>query len=58
MEFFKVTFTVIPPVECTEKQFKEWIKFQLGHDASIDRSNPLQDVELVADTIKVEPIKS
>ena len=58
MEFFKVTFTVVPPVECTERQFEEWIKFQLGHNITVNRSNPLQDIELVADTIQVEPIKS
>lgn len=50
----KVTITIKTPVECTEQQFEEWIKFCVGYTASMSCENPLCDYELEAKDVKIE----
>lgn len=44
----EVTITVVAPVECTEEQFDEWVKFCTGYSGSISADNPLAEYDIEA----------
>ncbi len=58
MSNVRVTFEMEVPVQATDAEIEEWIRFKLGF-WSIDNSNPLVDKSLSADlsTIKIEEIE-
>jgi len=37
----EVTITVTAPIECTDEQFEEWVRYCTGYTNSISLSNPL-----------------
>lgn len=49
----EVALTVTAPVECTEEQFEEWVKFCTGYHASISTDNPLSEWDMEADLVDV-----
>lgn len=42
----EVSFTLEPPVECTQDQFKEWIEYNIQQRADIKLDNPLCGYDL------------
>ena len=42
-------------VECTDKEFKDWVLYELGCVGGISISNPLSDYELEADEVYIRP---
>lgn len=42
----EVTITVTAPVDCTDEQFEEWAKFNLGYSERISMDNPLHEYDL------------
>lgn len=43
---YRVTFQITPPVDATEEQVEEWIKFHIGATGSMKGDNPLADHDL------------
>jgi hypothetical protein len=51
----KVTFYIEPPEECTDKEFQEWIEYELKYDRiNISVENPLCSYYLEAKSIEIE----
>lgn len=50
----KITITVKAPIECTEEQFEEWVKYSVHYTSDISLSNPLHEYELEVEEIEIE----
>jgi hypothetical protein len=48
----ELLITVKAPCECTEEQYMEWVKFELGYTCSISIENPLHEYDLEANNIQ------
>lgn len=44
----EITITVVAPVECTDEQFDEWVRFSVGYTGQISIDNPLADYSMEA----------
>lgn len=53
MSFKQVLITVVPPVECSDKQFRKWVAHRLGCREKLSSKNPLRDHELKAQDIDI-----
>tara|TARA_B110000259_G_C13957887_1_gene379475 strand:- start:307 stop:465 length:159 start_codon:yes stop_codon:yes gene_type:complete len=42
----EVRITIVAPIECTDEQFEEWVKFEVGDIGSINIDNPLHEYSL------------
>jgi len=49
----EVKINVVAPVECTEEQFEEWVKYCTGYTGSININNPLHEYDLDATYVDV-----
>lgn len=49
-----ITIVVKSPIECTDAQFEEWVKFELGYTGGMSIENPLHEHELEALTVNIE----
>jgi len=50
----EITITVTAPVDCTDEQFEEWVKFCTGFTAQIQMGNPLCEYDMSAGTISFD----
>ena len=50
----EITIRVKAPIECTDEEFEEWVKFELGYNGSISTTNPLHEYNLEADSIYID----
>ena len=53
MTTYRVTFEVTPPVDATEDQVEEWVRYCLGELGGIENENPLSDYDLEAKSVYV-----
>lgn len=42
-------------VQCTDKEFKDWVEYNLGFTGGLSFSNPLCDYEMTPDEVYVRP---
>ena len=46
-----INFDIVPPCECTDDEFKEWIYFQFGIICSISEDNPLCEIDIELNSV-------
>lgn len=49
----KVIILVEQPDNCSNKEFEEWIKFELGITQSVSIYNPMNDKDLIAKKVEI-----
>ena len=49
----EIRVTVSAPIECTDEQFEEWVKYCLGYTGQISLENPLHEYDLEAKDVDV-----
>lgn len=49
----QITITVTSPIDCTDEQFNEWVKFCVHYTAEMSLSNPLHEYDMESDTITI-----
>jgi hypothetical protein len=49
----EITITVKSPIDCTEEQFDEWIKFCLHYNGGMSIENPLHEYDFEATNINL-----
>lgn len=54
MKTAEVRITVDIPVEATDEQIKQWLKYETGYCADIPMSNPLSHYDLETDKIEIK----
>jgi hypothetical protein len=42
-------------IECTEREFKEWVLFNLANNSSYSSGNKLIEYEFIADDVYIRP---
>lgn len=49
----EIRITVTAPIECTEAQFEEWVRYCVHDIASIPITNPLHEYDMEAEDVRV-----
>ncbi len=44
--------TEVLPV-CTDTEFADWVRYQVGHSCQLSLNNPLSDYDLEADVLEI-----
>lgn len=49
----EITVTIKAPIDCTEEQFEEWVRFCLHDTGSMSMDNPLHEYDIETSNLSI-----